>query len=384
MAPRRGARTQRNQQTGHDARRASQALHRSPPQVDQPILYETGRAGKHRVSPRHATLDLERHDRVRARRPCRSRSTPRPSPRPCTSARCTPRTASPIEHRRICPKHEEPTAIDYDDIVKGYEVSRGKWVELTDDEIAAAAGSRSKTDRRRPLRARRRTSRPSSSSGRTTSARRTRAGTPTRCCTRRSSSPAAPASAAGCSTTASARWSCGRSTTCSRCTRCASPTSSSTPATSTSAAYQRKPSEREIKMASSLVDGLHAEFDPERLRGQLPQGRPEGRQGQGRGQEHRAARRRGAREPPTTCWPPSRRAWRTPDAALALDRLAQLRARERPGRAVQRRARHRPALPPAPRQGPHAGGDPPLLRRGGRRRSRTRRSPTATRPTTAS
>jgi DNA end-binding protein Ku len=53
--------------------------------------------------------------------------------------------ASPIEHRRICPKHKKPTTVDYDDIVKGYEVSRGKWVELTDDEVAAAAGSGAKT-----------------------------------------------------------------------------------------------------------------------------------------------------------------------------------------------------------------------------------------------
>jgi DNA end-binding protein Ku len=52
--------------------------------------------------------------------------------------------ASPIEHRRICPKHPKKP-LDYDEIVKGYEASRGKWVELTDDEIAAAAGSRSKT-----------------------------------------------------------------------------------------------------------------------------------------------------------------------------------------------------------------------------------------------
>jgi DNA end-binding protein Ku len=49
---------------------------------------------------------------------------------------------STIEHRRICPKDDK--AIDYKDIVKGYEVSKGKWVELTDDEIAAAAGSRSR------------------------------------------------------------------------------------------------------------------------------------------------------------------------------------------------------------------------------------------------
>jgi DNA end-binding protein Ku len=47
-----------------------------------------------------------------------------------------------IEHRRICPKDGDQ--VDYDDIVKGYEVSKGKWVELTDDEIAAAAGSQSR------------------------------------------------------------------------------------------------------------------------------------------------------------------------------------------------------------------------------------------------
>jgi DNA end-binding protein Ku len=49
---------------------------------------------------------------------------------------------SRIEHRRICSK--DGKEVDYDDVVKGYEVSRGKWVELTDDEIAAAAGSRSR------------------------------------------------------------------------------------------------------------------------------------------------------------------------------------------------------------------------------------------------
>jgi DNA end-binding protein Ku len=51
---------------------------------------------------------------------------------------------SRIEHRRICPRHRGQFVVDYDDIVKGYEVSKGKWVELTDDEIAAAAGSRSR------------------------------------------------------------------------------------------------------------------------------------------------------------------------------------------------------------------------------------------------
>ncbi len=49
---------------------------------------------------------------------------------------------SRIEHRRICPK--EGKAVDSKEIVRGYQVSARKWVELTDEEIAAAAGSRSR------------------------------------------------------------------------------------------------------------------------------------------------------------------------------------------------------------------------------------------------
>ena len=47
-----------------------------------------------------------------------------------------------IEHRKVCPK--ENKEVDKDEIVKGYEISQGKFVELTKDEIAAAAGERSK------------------------------------------------------------------------------------------------------------------------------------------------------------------------------------------------------------------------------------------------
>jgi DNA end-binding protein Ku len=47
-----------------------------------------------------------------------------------------------IEHRRVCPKEDKE--VSSDEIVKGYEVSDGKFVELTKDEIAAAAGARSK------------------------------------------------------------------------------------------------------------------------------------------------------------------------------------------------------------------------------------------------
>jgi DNA end-binding protein Ku len=47
-----------------------------------------------------------------------------------------------IEHRRICPK--EDREVPYKQIVKGYEVSGGKYVVLEKDEVKAAAGDRGK------------------------------------------------------------------------------------------------------------------------------------------------------------------------------------------------------------------------------------------------
>ncbi|HLY48404.1 MAG TPA: Ku protein [Solirubrobacteraceae bacterium] len=47
-----------------------------------------------------------------------------------------------IEHRRICPK--EDREVPYKEIVKGYEVSAGKYVVLEKDEVKAAAGDRGK------------------------------------------------------------------------------------------------------------------------------------------------------------------------------------------------------------------------------------------------
>ena len=47
-----------------------------------------------------------------------------------------------IEHRRICPK--EGKQVPYNQIVKGYEVKSGEYVVLEKDEIAAAAGERSR------------------------------------------------------------------------------------------------------------------------------------------------------------------------------------------------------------------------------------------------
>src|SRR3954452_24591898 len=47
-----------------------------------------------------------------------------------------------IEHRRVCPK--EGKEVPKDEIVMGYELSKGGFVELEKDEIAAAAGENAK------------------------------------------------------------------------------------------------------------------------------------------------------------------------------------------------------------------------------------------------
>jgi DNA end-binding protein Ku len=47
-----------------------------------------------------------------------------------------------IEHRKVCPKEDKE--VPNDEIVKGYELSNGGIVELTKDEIAAAAGENAK------------------------------------------------------------------------------------------------------------------------------------------------------------------------------------------------------------------------------------------------
>jgi DNA end-binding protein Ku len=47
-----------------------------------------------------------------------------------------------IEHRRICPK--EDREVPFKDVVRGYEVSSGRFVVLEKDEVKAAAGDRGK------------------------------------------------------------------------------------------------------------------------------------------------------------------------------------------------------------------------------------------------
>lgn len=51
------------------------------------------------------------------------------------------RDGARVEHRRICPKHDE---VPYEEVVKGYEVGDGKYVVLDKDEVKAAAGDRGK------------------------------------------------------------------------------------------------------------------------------------------------------------------------------------------------------------------------------------------------
>jgi DNA end-binding protein Ku len=50
---------------------------------------------------------------------------------------------APIEHRRIDP--ETGDEVPYGEIVKGYEIGDGEFVEITKDEVKAAAGDRTKT-----------------------------------------------------------------------------------------------------------------------------------------------------------------------------------------------------------------------------------------------
>ena len=49
----------------------------------------------------------------------------------------------PIETRRVCSK--EGKEVPYDEIVSGYEIEDGKWVTLTDEELAAAEPRKTKT-----------------------------------------------------------------------------------------------------------------------------------------------------------------------------------------------------------------------------------------------
>ena len=52
------------------------------------------------------------------------------------------RDGARIEHRRVCSKEDKE--VSFKDVVKGYEVSSGRYVVLENDEVKAAAGDRGK------------------------------------------------------------------------------------------------------------------------------------------------------------------------------------------------------------------------------------------------
>src|SRR3954454_5396059 len=52
------------------------------------------------------------------------------------------RDGAQIEHRRICPKEDKE--VPYEEVVRGFEVSEDTYVVLDKDEIKAAAGARGK------------------------------------------------------------------------------------------------------------------------------------------------------------------------------------------------------------------------------------------------
>jgi DNA end-binding protein Ku len=49
---------------------------------------------------------------------------------------------APIEHRRVCSKEDKE--VPYTEVVKGFEIRKGEYAVLTKEEVAAAAGERTK------------------------------------------------------------------------------------------------------------------------------------------------------------------------------------------------------------------------------------------------
>ena len=358
-------------------------LHR-PDLVIGPSGFPIRRAGKHgrpRLQSRGAkTLIGHPAARVRLAR-CRARSGTERSPSGWSTSRQAllgdrveddplprgpPRaTARGSSTGAICPKDDKE--VPNDEIVKGYEVAEGKYVVLEQGRDQGRRGRPRQGDRRRGVRRRRRDRPGLLREDLLRRAPRDDA-EPTGCCTRRCAGAGGPGSAASASTIASTSSRCGRSTRCSRCTRCASTTRSSAATTSTCRPRGRKPPSARSRWRSKLVEiARAATFDPSDYEDTYREAVLDADQAQGRGQGDRPARRRGARARRR----PDGRAGGEPvgraDGARAVERLAQLRARQRAGAAGQRRARPRLPLPPAPRQGqaPHRAA--PLLLGGGRR-----------------
>ena len=155
--------------------------------------------------------------------------------------------------------------VPWEEVVKGFELEKGSWVIVTDDDFRAANVSRHPDHRHRRLRLRRADRRRVLRQALLARAGESRARRPTRCCARRSRAPAGSAWRTSSSARAStwpllvpaATRSCSRS--------CASRTSSRPPTTSTCPRAATKDlgvTEAELAMAGTLVDSMAAEWDP--------------------------------------------------------------------------------------------------------------------------
>jgi len=241
---------------------------------------------------------------------------------------------SRIEHRRICPN--DGKVVDKDEIVRGFEVSSGTFVELTDDEVAAAAGSGSRAveiDHFVPVE-----DIDPESYERTYYVGAQDKG--------RDAYALLHAALGRAGRAGVGRWVFhNRERTviirplddvlAMHTMRFADELVD--PSDFELGRARGKPSKRELEMAAALVDGLHAKFDATDYEDTYRAAVLDLVERKGRARTaSRPPRRRPS--PPTTCWPPSRRAWRSPDGPRAVVGLAELRARQRPGGAVQRRA----------------------------------------------
>jgi DNA end-binding protein Ku len=241
-----------------------------------------------------------------------------------------------VEHRRFCSKEDKE--VPYEEVIRGFETSSGSYVVLEKEEADAAAGDRTRNPRGRALRAGGDID-PSSSTRPTTSAAR-RSAAAYSCSRPRSGDRPGGDRALHAAQPRVPRGDPARTRTCSPCTRCASPTRSAAPRPRTHRRVRASRPSKEIKMAERLVETLHERFKPERYEDTYREAILDVVRRKAKGDPIEMAEDEEPSGGATTSPPRWRRAWPGPlMPRVHVDRVAELRARERAGRAVQRRAR---------------------------------------------
>jgi DNA end-binding protein Ku len=68
-----------------------------------------------------------------------------PASRPSrTSLRMVDADGTPLQRRYVCPAHDRETEVEWDDLVRGYELADDEFVVVTDDELEALEPKRSR------------------------------------------------------------------------------------------------------------------------------------------------------------------------------------------------------------------------------------------------